>query len=246
MSDIKNIEQLPEFIRMHVSNFASKFVTLHGSNIISMAVYGSAVSGNFIPKVSDVNIVMILKELHFKDLKMSLHLVKEAKGNKINAPLFLTEDYIRRSLDVFPVEFLDLKENHLTIYGVDLLSVFQVDTKHLKLFCEEQIKGKLLRVRQAYLEIGLNPKGQEALLKDSLKALIPIFRNLLRLRAKAVPLSNEDILKSLSQEFNVDSTVLIAIWCDHANDDKIAGQAVEMYLEKYINILEQLSVKVDE
>jgi len=39
--------------------------------------------------------------------------------------------------------------------------------------------------------------------------------------------------------------VLVAIYRDHTNDEKIAGADIEHYLEKYMEILENLAIKVD-
>jgi predicted nucleotidyltransferase len=245
MAEIKNIHQLPEFVRPKVLNYAQKFLELHGSNVIALVVYGSAASGNFVPKVSDINLAAVFKTLAFDDLKKSLPLVREGKADHITAPLLLTREYIRQSLDVFPVEFLDLKDQHVLLYGDDVFSSLNVDARHLKIFCEQQIKGKLLRIRQAYLEIGLHPKGKEALLKDSLNALIPIFRNLFRLAGKPIPAANEDLFKTLGLEFGIDGGVLLAIYRDRNNDEKIAGHDVENYLQQYVEILEKLAAKVD-
>jgi predicted nucleotidyltransferase len=245
MAEIKNIQQLPEFVRAKVESYVNKLIDVHRENILSIAVYGSAATGGFIPRVSDINITVVLKRLGFADLKKSLPLVREGQTHRITAPLFLTEQYIHQSLDVFPVEFLDLKDKHILLYGQNILSAIKVDAKHLKLFCEEQIKGKLLRIRQAYLETGLHAKGKEAALKDSLHALIPIFRSLLRLVSKPVPSSTEEQLKMLGQEFGIDTSALIAIYRDRTNDEKIAGHEVDHYIEKYMDTLEQLAAKVD-
>jgi len=245
MAEIKNIQQLPESVRPRVSSYVQKMLALHENNVLSVVAYGSAASKNFIPQVSDINLAVVLKELGFNDLKKSLELVRDGKSQKITAPLFLTPDYIRQSLDIFPVEFLDLRDHHILLFGEDVFSFLKVDDRHLKLFCEEQIKGKLLRIRQAYLEIGLNPKGKELLLKDSLNALIPIFRNLLRLANRPIPPNKEEMLKALGHAFSIDGNVLIAIYRDRANDEKIAGHDVEPYLQKYITILEQLANRMD-
>jgi len=245
MAEIKNIQQLPESVRTHVAKFIEKFLELHGTNVLSFVVYGSAASGNFVPKVSDINVAAVLKILKFADLKKSLHLVKESKHHRITPPLFLTQEYIQQSLDVFPVEFLDLKEQHILLYGEDVLSSMNVDVRHLKLFCEEQIKGKLLRVRQSYLEIGLNARGKEALLKESLHSLIPVFRNLIRLGNPSVPSGKEDIFKILGQDYGIDSSVLLSVYRDRMNDERIAGGDIDLYLEKYLEVLEKLAAKVD-
>ena len=245
MAEIKNVQQLPDFVRSHVIHFVERLIDLHKGNIISIAVYGSVASGNFIPKISDVNIVVIVKDLGFSVLRSSLHLVKEGRAHKINAPLFLTEDYIARSLDVFPVEFLDMKDHNIILYGKDVFQGLNVDTVYLRLFCEQQIKGKLLRIRQAYLETGLDPQEKIRLLRDSLGALIPIFVNLLRLRNKPIPSAKVDVLKSMGREFGVDDSVLISIHNDRANHQRIERSLVDDYLDKFIQQLEKLALIVD-
>ena len=121
--------------------------------------------------------MIVLRELTFYDLKKSLKIVSRGIEQRITAPLFLSRRHIETSADVFPVEFMEIKENNILLYGEDIWSDLKIDNRNIRLQCEEQIKGKLIRLRQAYLEIGLKKKGIEALLKESLYALMPIFRN---------------------------------------------------------------------
>ena len=87
MAEINNIQQLPDFVRLPVVRFVERLINLHDKNIVSIAIYGSVASGNFIPKVSDVNIAVVVKDLGFSVLRSSLQLVKEGRAHKINAPL---------------------------------------------------------------------------------------------------------------------------------------------------------------
>ncbi|MDP8216194.1 MAG: hypothetical protein P9L98_02585 [Candidatus Kaelpia imicola] len=218
---------------------------IHGGNLISAFVYGSAAGGNYIPKVSDINSAFVFKDLKFSIFKNSLNVVSKGIFKKIAAPLFLTKDYINSSLDVFPIEFLDMKENHILLHGEDILSGLEIKGEHIRLFCEQQIKGKLIRIRQAYLEIGLKRKGLEALLKESLNSLIPIFRNLIRLKEKQPPIDKAEIIGQLCQIFGLDENVFLPIYKDSANDEKIAKQDVVVFLEKYLSQIEKLTGIVD-
>lgn len=218
---------------------------IHGDNLISVFIYGSAAGENYIPKVSDINSVFVFKDLRFSTFKISLKVVSKGIFNKIAAPLFLTKDYINSSLDVFPIEFLDMKENHVLIYGEDILSGLEVKDEHIRLFCEQQIKGKLLRIRQAYLEVGLKKKGLEALLRESLNSLIPIFRNLIRLKGKQPPVNKVEIIRRLCQVFGLDENVFLAVYNDTTNDEKIANQEVVVFLERYLSQIEKLASMVD-
>lgn len=245
MAEIINIQQLPDFIRLAVSRFVERLITIHQGNVISIAIYGSAASGNFIPKVSDVNVVVIVKKLDFAVLKATLKLVQEGRGRKINAPLFLTEDYIARSLDVFPIEFLNIKNHHVLVYGKDIFKDLSIDTAHMRIFCEQQVKGKLVRIRQAYLETGFNLRGKINLLYDSLNSLIPIFENLLRLRNQLVPSSKLEILRSIGKEFGVDDSAMIAVCQNRTGMQKMNTQTVDEYLDNLIQQLEKLALVID-
>ena len=245
MSHILNVARLPAAVQKKFIPYLRSLLEQHDGNVISANIYGSATGVNFIPKVSDINSVFVFKQLDFPAMKKSLRLIDAGIKQKIAAPLFLTQDYIRSSLDVFPMEFLDMQENHILVYGEDILKDLDIKTEHLRLFCEQQVKGKLVRIRQAFLEIGLKRKGQEALLKESLTALIPVFRNLVRLKGEVPAVDKPQVIQQLCTLFDLDADVLLAIYRDKADDERIAGQDVEAFMEKYIVQLEKCANGVD-
>ncbi len=243
---IINAEKLPLVVQNKFIPYLNTMIDIHKENLISVFIYGSATGENYIPKVSDINSVFVFKDLLFTSLTNSLKTVSKSIPKKIAAPLFLTREHIETSLDVFPMEFLDMKENHILLYGTDILSELEIKEEHIRLFCEQQIKGKLIRIRQAYLEIGLKKKGLEALLKESLNSLIPIFRNLIRLKGKTPPIEKAEIIKQLCQEFKLDENVFLPIYKDTSNDEKIANQEVVVFIEKYLDQIKKLAVGVDQ
>ena len=243
---IINADKLPLEVQNKFIPFLKTMLDIHTEHLISIFIYGSATGKNYIPKTSDINSVFVFKDLPFSSLTNSLKTVSKSIPKKIAAPLFLTREHIETSLDVFPIEFLDMKENHILMYGTDLLSDLKIKEEHIRLFCEQQIKGKLIRIRQAYLEVGLKKKGMEALLKESLNSLIPIFRNLLRLKGKKPPIEKEKIITQLCQEFDLDENVFLPIYKDTSNDEKIANQTVIIFIEKYLTQIKKLAVGVDQ
>ncbi len=242
---ISNKENLHSEVQKKYIPYLEEMRGIHGDNLISVFLYGSAAGKDYIPKKSDINSVLVFKELDFEALKSSLKVISKGISKKIAAPLYMTKEYINSSLDVFPIEFLDMKENHVLLYGEDILSGLEIKGEHIRLFCEQQIKGKLIRIRQAYLEVGLKNKGMEALLKESLNALIPIFRNLIRLKQEQPPIGKEEIIRQVCLIFELDENVFIPIYKDSANDEKIAGQDVVVFLEKYLEQIKKLSGMVD-
>ena len=246
MSELKNLDKLTKEVRDKVAPYAEGLLKIHQDNIISVFIYGSATGSDYVPKHSDVNLAVVFKDLDFSKLHASLKLVNKGISRKIAAPLFLTRRHIDTSIDVFPVEFLEMRENNVLIYGEDFLSGLNIQINNIRFICEQQIKGKLIRIRQAYLEVGLRKKGVEALLKESLASLIPIFRNLLRLKEKQPPIEKAAMLSQFCEEFDLDKDIFLPIYRDTSNDEKIAGRDVEHFLEKYIEQLQKLAVTVDQ
>ena len=245
MQDLKNLDQLPEEVRKKFSPYVKGLLDLYPTQIIAAAVVGSAAGKNYIAGVSDVNSLFIFKEMDFVLLKLALKIVFSGFRQKISAPLFLTKAYIEDSLDVFPVEFLDMKENHVLVYGEDILGKLTISDKHLRLFCEQQIKGKLVRISQAYLEVGLRVKEMEKLLEGSLNALMPIFRNLIRLKKKTPAVDKIKILEQLCQEFSLAKSALVPIYEHRSLIKKISPRDIEGTLEKFLQELEKLSQAVN-
>ena len=246
MKELKNLDRLDAQARKVVEPYLNELLKIHQDNIISIFICGSAAGGEYVHRVSSVNLFVILKKLEFEDLRKSLKTISRGINKKITAPLFLTRKHIETSTDVFPIEFLEMKESHVLLYGEDLLTPLEINPTNIRLFCEEQIKGKLIRIRQAYLEIGLKRKGIEALLKESLSSLTPVFRNLIRSRGKVPPVERGQIYNQLCAEFDLDKKVFLAILRDTKNDERIAGQDVETFFEKYIAQIQKLAIAVDQ
>ncbi len=245
MTEIRNIDQLPESVGLKIRPYLEEMIELLGHNLITAAVYGSAVTGDYLEKSSDINLLLVCEDVDLGTMKKSLKLIAKGIRKRIAAPLFFTRRYIETSADVFPIEFLEIRENHLILYGEDVLTGITVDLKNLRYQCEEQIKGKLVRIRQAYLEVGLKKKGVESLLKRSFSSLMPVFRNVIRLKGESPPEGKYEVLKRLAVLFSLDEEVFLTIWRDKQNDEKIGGEDAEIYLEKYLIQIEKLAAAVD-
>jgi len=109
----------------------------------------------------------------------------------------MTPRDFERSLDVFPVEFLDLKLVHQLVMGEDLLAGIEVGRTDMRAQCEREMKGRALRLRQDYV----HALGDETLLRDrlvgSLVGLIPLLRGTLFALGKETPRDRAGILAGL-------------------------------------------------
>jgi hypothetical protein len=243
---VKNLDNLHESVRSSVETYCERLISVLGSNLKSIAVYGSATGPDFIPGRSNVNLVVVLEHLDQSALEALLAMVKWGKKKNIVPPLLLTPGYIEASLDVFPIEFMDIRQSQALLVGEDHFSKLEVRPEHVRLECESQLKAAVLRTRQAFLEVGLAKKGAEAVLHASLTSLIPVFRAMLRLKGRDVPVRKVEVVDAVGKAFGVDPGPFKAILHDKVGDEKIGGKEAHHVLADYVGDIEQLARKIDE
>ncbi len=228
-----------------VTSYCEDLIMQHGTDILSIAVYGSAISSNFVPKISNVNILCIYKHINLDTLKSSLKIVKSGRKKNIVAPLFLTMEYIKSSLDTFPMEFLDIIDNHRVVFGDDLLSDLKVPMENLRLQCEQQIKSQILRLRQAFLENGTRQKVLKSIICETFNNMFPIFKSLLRLKKESIPNTYDEIIAKMNDVYKFDGQIFTDLLNDKKKMDKVVWKEVDRIFEEYIIRLETLADKID-
>jgi predicted nucleotidyltransferase len=244
MYELKNLNSLTKSVKDVIEPYCHKMLNLHGDNIKSLYVYGSAASDEFIPKKSNINILVILRRIDPPDLKKTLGLVKSGFKKGILAPLMLTLEHIRSSTDAFPIEFLEFKENNVLVYGEDILSSLAIKHDNIRLQCEQQIKGGLVRLYQAYLETGFKEKETMGLMIRSITSLMPIFRSLLRLKGKSPSTKKRSVISDMCTELSISSDVLNKV-LDLKEGKKIPDK-IETLFGDYMEKIEELGIKVDQ
>lgn len=245
LPSFKNISELPASIQPVITEFANKLLVNLSDNATALLVYGSAAGIDYNPGISNINIAVIVKTLDFAVLNQSLTLIKWGRQHKIATPLFLTKEYILGALDVFPVEFTEIKEQHKLIFGEDIFKDLDIPLKDLRLLCEQQVKGKLLRLRQAYLDIGSNPSVLKNFLISALSDLVPVFRQLIILKGQKPFERKEDMFEQLAQIFSLDQEPFLAVYHDKNKRVSISSHQVEAHLQNFLNQLEKLSRHMD-
>ena len=173
----------------------------------SLYVTGSAVTSDYSEKISDVNSLIVLNEMHFDFLKFLAPLGKKFKSKGISAPLVMTPTYIQESLDVFPIEFLELRLIHKTAYGPDIVKDIEVDPALLRLQCEREIKTRLIGLWNGYISSMGESDVILHLLFRSIKGCMPLFRSLIFLTGGRPPLKKTDVINALDGTANIDKEV---------------------------------------
>ncbi len=175
----------------------------------SLYVTGSAVTPDFSEKLSDVNSLIVLNDMHFDFFKFLAPLGKRFKSKGVSSPLVMTPSYIDESLDVFPMEFLELKLIHRTAYGTDILKDLVIDRGLLRLQCEREIKTRLMGLWQGYLSSLGETDVVASLISRSIRGCIPLFRSIIFLMGGEPPVRKIDVIGMLCEDTKADRDILI-------------------------------------
>lgn len=222
------------------------YQSIFGSDLLAFILYGSGARGEYIPKKSDINFLILLTENGIDNLSKAFEVVSRGHKSRVSTPLFLTKNYLQASLDVFPIEFLNLKSYYKVICGEDVLQDLTVKKEFLRLQCEREIKGKLLQLRQQFLETKGSKREIENLLARSAPTFYSIFRALLFLQDKAIPSGSKDLLSLVAQETGLNSSLLLDILKIKEGSKKLATAEAVSFMEQYIEQIKKLSAFIDE
>ena len=135
----------PVTIEANARAWAAPLLETVGSGLRALYVYGSALRPGFDPEKSDVNLLLVGRDTSFASidaLAKALRAPRSAPGGTPGSvptrftPLVLSEETLRRSPDVFPLDFLDLLERRALLAGEDLLADIRLSLANLRHQCE--------------------------------------------------------------------------------------------------------------
>ncbi len=178
----------------------------HGANLVAIVLYGSAASGEFHEKFSDLNILCVLKEISVDILKKAEKIVTWFVGRGNPPPMYFTQEEIEHSHDVFPIEFLDIQVSHRLLWGRDIFDGLKIVTENHRLELEHELRTKFIGIRQNYLTISQDGRAVADLILGSISAFITLFRHALILTEEAVPVQKRDIIELIGARVNMDTT----------------------------------------
>ena len=236
---------LPERMARNLLQFCQDLSQLYGDDLESVVLYGSTVTGEFAPGTSDINLLVMLSEIDSDQLKRGLEVMKRAWKQGIAHPLFLSYGELRHSLDVFPIEFLDIQAHHQVLYGSDPFVDLPIALDNLRHQCELELRAKVLRARQSFLEVGLSPKALKSIASRSITSLVPVFRNLLRLKGEEPPVKHLEVIARTAQEFDADAEVLSLALRIKREEEKLPKDEMLAFFQTYLDELQKIAMAVD-
>ncbi len=177
---------------------------IYGEGLQSIILYGSGARGEYVAGKSDINFLVVLDEKAVGDLERAQPLIPKWKKRAVAVPLIMTKTFIGSSIDVYPVEFLNMKRHYQVVHGEDVLKDLVFDGKALRLQCERELKGKLLLLRTGFLDTAGKAEDLRRLMAGSITAFLSVFGALLLVRGREIPKERRDIVPAVAESYGLD------------------------------------------
>jgi hypothetical protein len=208
---MRELAHLDERDRATVDRVRRELHELYGGGLRALALTGEAAGGGYRPGRSLLELAVLLEEVTPEALRRLRPRLAAWDRRRVATPLLLDARWLAESRDVFPLEFLALRDHHVLLHGEgDPFADLPVHPEHLRLELEKQLRGKLLHLWEAYLETRGSRRRLRALLVAAPEGFVWILRGALALRGAQQTASGDAraVLADAERRFGVSLAAL--------------------------------------
>ena len=214
-------------------------------DLLSVCVYGCAVQGEFQPGLTEINLLILLRQVGSRELRKLIPLIQSTRKDFFIDPLLLTLEDLRTSTDVFPLRLLQIRRGYQLLCGDDFIHTLFVNPEHTRLACEREVKGTILSLRHLYLtRAGLRPAWQQALV-DNAPLMVRIIGFSLELTGHELPPCTEELLELAEKAIGIKQSVILRVLVLRLSGERLEHSDLEELYESYLESAEQLARYVD-
>jgi predicted nucleotidyltransferase len=195
----------------HFDELVSSLQSAQDGNLVSVIVYGSAVTAPGNPKRSDYQLLIVTERLAARDLRGMRPVVRWWTEMGYEMPVLITAEEFGDSLDVFPIEFRFMKRAYRTLYGQDMLAGREASKEHLRWQTEHELRGKLLRLRSLALPAGESSDQLASLMTESVVTFVRLMRPVLEIVGEVPPLGRQATAQRVGEILNVDTSPVVRV-----------------------------------
>jgi hypothetical protein len=240
------IEGLPNDIQKRLQTYVKEVTVLFGEQLEGLLLYGSAVRGEFFTGRSNLNILFLVSSYDSAILKQYSAVHRRWSKEQIVAPLFLTEEELQRSAAVFPLEFLEIQEQHRILAGRDPFIGFHVKTDRLREAVVQGLTSQLLRLRQRYVEGGGGDVATTILLPLSITSTLPLLRGVQRLLGRPPLYRSDAVIEDVAEQLKLSLQGFLEAWSIKRGQISPGPHEVPRLFDRYLQAMTALTRSVEQ
>lgn len=219
----------------------------HGTNLASVVLYGSAAAGDHIELRSDYNILIALNRITPEDLRQAQAPMREWQRLGHPMPVYFTVEELSDAADVFPIEFHQMANARVVLYGHDPFEFVKLSDANLRHQTEYELRSKLIQLRRMYIPASVSIQKLCDLMNESLASFAALFRAVLLLHGAEAPVSKPDVVRATATLLHLDPIPFERIFEFRASD-RLPSSEIEAndLFGAYLFQIEQVVEAVDQ
>jgi hypothetical protein len=219
----------------------------HGDNLASVVLYGSAAAGDHVELRSDYNLLISLHRITPADLRQAQAPMREWQRLGHPLPVYFTVEELSDAADVFPIEFHQMSQARILLYGKDPFEFVKLSDVHLRHQAEYELRSKLIQLRRLYIPASVSLTKLCDLMSDSLASFAALFRAVLLLHGVQAPVGKPECVRTTVRLLNLDEQPFEKIFALRASGEMPATEeeANDLFAA-YISQIERVVEAVDE
>src|SRR5580698_4017600 len=228
-----------------INDFVERMRAAAGNNLLAAILYGSAAAGDYLADYSDVNLLCVLRETSFAAIAALAPAIEWWAKQGHRAPLLMSAEEMRRSADVFSIEFLDMRRHYRVLWGEDVLKTLEVPMRFHRVQLEYELREKTILLRQGLLAVAANAEAKWDLLLRSLPAFGTLFRHALIAMGEAGTGSKREATTLLADKLGIDGSVFGELLDIREHREQRKAAKVDAIFSRYLKLAEQVTAAVD-
>ncbi len=205
-----------------------------GDNLYSCSLYGSAVRGNAIEGVSDLNLLIVLNA--------STPAAHEALARVLADrpqidPFILARPGFARSVRAFATKFASIRRHHRVLHGADPFGAMPVDPQLERFLCEQASRNLRLRLVYSFVTRSRH-KGYDRFLRAAITPIFVQFSEALRLEGVTIPADFAERIPLFEREFQIDGQVLRDLLALKRAPQRLSDSEVARWHERIFPVID--------
>lgn len=192
-------ESLHPAVHEGVARLAESARGVFADAVESLVIFGSAAGTSFDPSRELAQGALVLRAIDIAGLRRLACDIPGLRRQRVASPLIMTPAYIAESLDTFPLEYLEIKQQHVSVSGGDPFASLDFRPADMRRQCERETKVLLIALRQGLLASGGVEDDLVDLDHDIAAALLRTLRGVLWLTERREVRTSEEILLGVEE-----------------------------------------------
>lgn len=168
-----------------------------GKSLRALTLYGEAATAGRQSKDETARSVLVVAEVSLDSLRRLAEQGLRLGRAGLAAPIVVTSKYIQDSLDTFPLEWLEVQQQAVTVIGDDPFTALSFEPTHVRLQCERELKRILMAMRQGLLVSTGKERAVALLERDASETLMRTLRGVLWLKGRREHLPAAVVLEEI-------------------------------------------------